>query len=492
MAHRKGNPGNRKLRRNLSVWEAIGVSLALMAPSMAANINPQGTAAAVGRAVPLSYALAMAAVLLISYTFVRLCQRFQHSGSVYGFVGATLGPRWGVVSGWALMGTYLAYSLVGAMAAGVFGTAFLHSVGAISSIPSWAPLAVGLAALGVALWVACVPARNATRALLLIEGATVLLILVICGVVLTKLAGGSAPHGQGIDWSVFELPSGTPTSAVFLGVVFGFLSFAGFEGAATLGEEARNPRRDIPRAMLGTALFGGVFFVVVTAIEVMGFGTNASGVSHFVGSGSLLGDLGTTYLAGWIGDLVTLGAAISAFGACLASLVGASRILYAFSRDGITPPGLSSLSKREAPVAATSVIAAAGTLVIAIVWACGGKAFDLFLATGTVGTLVLLAAYALATLGAGRLLFEPTPAMTVRRSEVAIPAATIALLAYTVYRNVSPYPAGTAYWYPIAALAWFSIGVVVVLARPRASRAAGQQLSQDENLTPTTVESEAR
>ena len=91
----------RKLRRNLSVWEAIGISLALMAPSMAANINPQGTATTVGRAVPIAFALAFVGVLLVAYTFVRLTQRFHHSGSVYGFVGATLGPRAGVISGWA-------------------------------------------------------------------------------------------------------------------------------------------------------------------------------------------------------------------------------------------------------------------------------------------------------------------------------------------------------------------------------------------------------
>ena len=156
-----------------------------------------------GRAVPLSYGLATVGVLVISYTFVRLCQRFQHSGSVYGFVSATLGPKWGVISGWALMGTYLAYSLVGAMAAGVFGTAFLHDVGAMPRVSGWAPLAAGLVTLGAALWVACVPARNATRSLLVTEGVTVFLILLICAVVVAKLAGGNAPHGRGLD----SLPS---------------------------------------------------------------------------------------------------------------------------------------------------------------------------------------------------------------------------------------------------------------------------------------------
>src|SRR5882724_917137 len=115
------------LRRELNIWETIGISVALMAPSMAANINPQGTVGSVGRAVPLAFALATVGVLLVSWTFVRLCQRFHHSGSVYGFVGATLGPRAGVVSGWALTGTYTFYAVVTSMAGGRFAANFLNA-----------------------------------------------------------------------------------------------------------------------------------------------------------------------------------------------------------------------------------------------------------------------------------------------------------------------------------------------------------------------------
>ena len=104
------------LRRSLSVWQAVGISVALMAPSMAANINPQGTAGLVGRATPLAFFLAAVAVLLIAYVFVRLCQYYRHAGSVYVFAGATLGPRAGAVAGLGLMGTYVFYGLVTASA----------------------------------------------------------------------------------------------------------------------------------------------------------------------------------------------------------------------------------------------------------------------------------------------------------------------------------------------------------------------------------------
>src|ERR1700710_2309130 len=110
--------GRTGLRRSLSVWQAVGLPVALMAPSMAANINPQGTAGLVGRATPLAFLLAAVAVLLIAYVFVRLCQHYRHAGSVYVFAGATLGSRVGFVAGVGLMGTYIFYALVTASAAG--------------------------------------------------------------------------------------------------------------------------------------------------------------------------------------------------------------------------------------------------------------------------------------------------------------------------------------------------------------------------------------
>ncbi len=69
------------LKRSLSIWAAVGLSVALMAPSMAANINPQASATTAGRAVPLTFLIAAVGVLLVAYSFVRLCQYFHHSGS---------------------------------------------------------------------------------------------------------------------------------------------------------------------------------------------------------------------------------------------------------------------------------------------------------------------------------------------------------------------------------------------------------------------------
>ena len=472
-----------RLRRELTVWEAVGISVALMAPSAAVNIIPQATAGVVGRAVPLTFILATVGVLLIAYTFVRLCQRFHHAGSVYGFVGATLGPRSGAIAGWALLGTYTLIGVATVTAAGIFGADVLDALGIWTNQPVWAAFLISAIALIGVLALAIAPVRGATRVLLSIEAVTIALIVVVAVVILVRLAAGAAPPGHTVDLSVFTIPAGADVSAVFLGVVFGFLSFVGFEAAATLGEETRRPRRDIPRAILGTAVFGGLYFVFVTAVAMMAFGTDETGVAAFAGSGSLLGDLGSRYLAGWVGEIITIGAVISASACALACVLGAARLLFAFARDGVGFPALRQVSPtRGTPVYATVVVILAVYLFIGSAWfVLGATPFDVYIASGTAGTLILLVAYALATVGAARLLFFQGY-REVAAWEIIVPALALLLIGYTLFRNVWPYPPGAARVYPALAAGWLLAGLGWILARPAAARRAGRCLTVDEGL----------
>ena len=477
----EGTPG---LKRSLSIWAAVGLSVALMAPSMAANINPQGSSTYAGRAVPLTFLIAAVGVLLVSYSFVRLCQYFHHSGSVYAFVGATLGPRTGVVAGWGLLGTYTFYAVVTSAAAGIFGTAFLQEVGIWHNPPTWAPFVLLAVALLLALLLAIMPVRRGGHVLLTVEGTTVALILIVTAVVLVRLLAGNAPGGHTFTWSVFTVAPGTSSSGLFLGVVFGFLSFAGFEAAATLGEEARRPTRDIPRAIFGVAVFGGVYFVVVTAVEMMGFGADAAGVKAFTSSPSLLGDLGSTYVGHWVGDLITLGTTFSAFGCCLACVVGGARLLYALSRDTAGPRGLGqSHSRWGTPAWATLVVVAATGIIVGIEAAVAASpaAFNSFLWSGTIGTLILLVVYVLASIGCIILVFVrhklPVPTW-----QIIIPIAGLVVLGYTLYRNVIPYPTGDSAWFPVVAGVWLAVAVVAVIVAAGTARKLGAALAAREGI----------
>jgi len=483
------------LKRSLSVWAAVGLSVALMAPSMAANINPQGSATYAGRAVPLTFLIAAVGVLLVAYSFVRLCQYFHHSGSVYAFVGATLGPRTGVVAGWGLLGTYTFYAVVTCSAAGIFGTAFLQEVGIWHNPPSWAPFVLLAVVLVLVLMLAIMPARRGGQVLLSVEGTTVALILIVTAVVLVRLLAGNAPGHQHFTLSVFSVAPGTGSSDLFLGVVFGFLSFAGFEAAATLGEEANRPTRDIPRAILGTAIFGGLYFVIVTAVEMMGFGAGPAGVKAFINSPSLLGDLGTSYVGSWVGDVITLGTAVSAFGCCLACVVGGARLLYALSRDTAGPRGLGQSNSRwGTPAWATLVIVVTAGVIVVIEAAVSAHAtaFNSFLWSGTIGTLILLVVYVLASVGCIMLVFVrhklPVPTW-----QIVVPIAGLIVLGYTLYRNVYPYPTGTPAWFPVVSGVWLAVAVVAVIFAPGTARKLGAALAAREGIVaPGAEEADTR
>jgi amino acid transporter len=370
------------------------------------------------------------------------------------------------------------------MAAGIFGADFLNKLGVWKNQPTWSAFLIGAVALVLGYWLAVVPARNGTRMLLTFEGVTVVLILITTVIVFIKLATGHAPNGNHVDWSVFSIPKSAGFNGVFVGAVFGFLSFAGFEVSSTLGEETNNPRKDISRAMLGTAIFGGFYFVIVTAVEVMGFGTNEAGIKAFGSSGSLMGDLGTSFIGSWIGTMISLGACVSAFGCLLACLVGGSRLSFAMARDAGNTHLSAIDEKNGTPVNATRIMTMA-VLFIVVVWhlVWNKQAFDIFAGSGVIGTLILLVVYLMVTVGAIRFIFfgstKRAPAW-----EIIIPILGIGMLGITVWENIHPWPtAWASRALPIAAAIWLVAGILFIAAKPALASKMGEKLRKDENLS---------
>src|SRR5919205_1564085 len=163
------------LRRQLGFLQTVSVSVGVMAPTLAVSITGVAPARLIGRAAPLAYVVAALGVALVAYGFVRLAGAFASAGSVYGFVGAVLGPRAGFVAGWALLGSYLVFPAVSISATAVFGRALLRSAGVADEAP-WLPLAV--VAWAAIWWLASRQIRTAASSLLAIEGVSMLLILV--------------------------------------------------------------------------------------------------------------------------------------------------------------------------------------------------------------------------------------------------------------------------------------------------------------------------
>jgi amino acid transporter len=463
------------LRRELRFWEAIALSIAIMAPTAAMALNGVAIAGLIGPAVPLAFVFALVGVLLVSYAFVMLTREVNHAGSVYAFTGLTLGPRAGFLAGWALLGTYLCFTVASTAEVGLFFSSFLASTG-IADSADWIWIAlVAAAIIGV---VAYGDVRVAARALLSLEGISIVLIVILVVVIVVRLIGGSSPSGHAASFvDAFKLPSGTSLDAVATAAVFGFLSFAGFEGAAALGEETDEPGRNIPRALFLAPFGVGIFYLIVILCQTLGFGTDAAGVKAFASSSSPLGDLASTYVGTGLQDAINLGAAISAFASGLAAATAASRIMFALARDGIPGTPLARISPRTgAPVAALAVVMTVGVAGMVGQRLAGTNATNAFFYPGTIGVLALLVAYIATNLGAIRHLF-----VRARRRplwEIVIPILGIAFLVYTIYKNV----AGTSAPYdrfPWIVLGWLALGAVIVAAAPGVARRIGEALTRE-------------
>jgi amino acid transporter len=465
------------LRRELRFWETIALSIAIMAPTAAMALNGTTAATLIGRAVPLAFIFATVGVLLVSYAFIRLSRYFSSAGSVYAFSGVTLGPRAGFFAGWALLGTYLAFTVASTAEAGTFGVAFFKEADIIPNIDY---VVIALVAAAVIAVLAFGDIRVATRSLLGMEGISVTLIVIAMVVIVVKLIAGSAPNHQSITLDAFKLPSGTSFSAVAGASVFGFLSFAGFEGAAALGEESNNPRREIPRAIRNAVIGCGIFYIICITVQTWGFGANAAGAKAFSASGAPLGDLARSYVGSGMSEAIDLGAMVSAFASGLAATAAAARILFALSRDTVVGGALGRASTRTgAPAGALTVVLTIGVSVIVVQRIVGVNAVNAFFYPGTIGVLSLLVAYGLTNIGAIRYLFFKIRAAPMW--EIVIPIAAIIFVGYTLYRNIHgqvfPYSR-----FPLVVGIWLVIGLAIVMLWPGLSARIGATMAQQEGI----------
>ena len=452
----------KKLRRDLPLIAVIGVSLATMAPSFGISTNPQGMVPAVGAAVPVAFALATVGVLLVAYSFMRLSQRFDHAGAVYVQVGATLGPRTGVLTGWLLIGAYVMFGVLASIASGRFVSGLVKEFGGTTPPDSFA-YAVALIVLIAVTVVGLGTVKRSTTILIIVEATTVLLIAIVAIFILVHLMHGDGPQDQTLDMGVFRWSSANAPTQLLLGVTFGFLSFAGFEAATTLGDEAKSPRKDIPRALIIVPIFAGIFFVLVSGVEVMGFGTNAAGVAAFENSDSLMGDLATTYLDSWVGDLITIGAMFSAISATLACVVASSRILFAYGQDGIVLRRFGELTHKQAPRnGVVFVVGVVALMELFALFALHAAPLNVFIEAGSAGVIMILVVYLLATLGMTRWFFL-SGRNDVPKWQIVFPIVAVLFLGYTLWCNFVPFPQGLDLWAPAVALVWFIIGLVVLL-----------------------------
>jgi amino acid transporter len=464
------SPGSREtatsthdLRRELKLFDAVALSLGIIGPVGGMALLGVGASGILGQAAPLAFVFAIVGVGSVAYGIVRLSRYVAHAGSVYGLVGVTLGPRSGFVAGWALFGAYLGFGAAAVIEVGLFGGEFLRGINVTNS-NEW--IVIGLVGLAAAAVLVYNEVKIITRTLLATEILGVILVTFLSVVVLIRLIFGDAPGDQTANLDFLSLPKGTTLDTVATASVFGFVAFAGFEGAATLGEETNRPRRDIPRAITIAVVVAAGFFLLTIIAQTLGYGTSAAGVKSFSSASSSYGQLASLYVGAGLADVLNLAATISLLALTVASLAGAARILFALSRDSIGPQSAlaRTSAKTGAPIVALAVCILIFLGVVVGQRLNGTQILDATFYTLTVGTLALLIAYFMATFGAIRFLFlgseRKAPAW-----EIVIPIIGLGMLGLTLYKNTF----GLSFPYnrfPIVVGIWLVVGVAIAVLAP--------------------------
>ena len=431
----------------LRFFRTIAESVGVQGPTGAAVISAAVLASVSGGGTALVQVVAAVAMGFVAYAFVIFTRGFNSAGSVYGFTGAVAGPRFGFLSAWTLMLVYVSFA--GAVctatadeAQPAFGTLGLHLAWPVYAITAFA-LVMALAYLDI---------KVSATVILALEGASMLLVIIACGIILAK--GGF--HGHAFSPAPFR-PNGVPLSVLGLGIVLTFSSFSGFEAASTLGEESQQPRRLIPPAIAASLAVVAIYAIGVAAVV-----TNAyPGTKQLSKATVPLVTVTDKFVAGWMGTLVNFGAVVSVFGASLACVVGASRILFALGRDA-GPVMLRRTSRTTGAPVGALIWVGTGSLLTLLLFIKEPLATRAVAISVTYGADLIIVAYILVV--AAAIIF------TVRRRmppiKTAILLIGLAVLGYVVKDTFIPIPAAPYRWDALAAGITVVAGVALPFAYP--------------------------
>ena len=448
-----GGPG-RGLRRELRILDAAAFSIGLIGPVGAMAVNGVGAAGILGTGATWAFLFALAGVVLVAYGFINLSRYISHSGSVYGLVGLTLGPRAGFVGGVALAFAYLTIGAGSTIAIGLFLTQVLQELG-LAANPDW--LAVALVAVVIVGFLSLTEIRVVTKTLLVVEVVGIALVLLLAVVIFARTATGTAPGGQTLTLDFLALPSGVDISAIGAAAVFGFLAFAGFEGAASLGEETMNPKRDVPRAIIVAVLVVAAFYLTTVTSQSLGYGTSPAGVEAFKNAQSAYGELAEQYVGNGLAVALNMAAALSSIAITIGTMNASARILFATGRSIGDTRITTRTSRTGEPVSALVITLVAAAAIVTGQRLAGTAILNAVLYWLTIGTISLLVAYALATVGAARFLFfDGRPRRP--RWQLVVPVLALLFIGYVIYKNTVGVDA------PYNLFPWIVAGLLLVAA----------------------------
>lgn len=361
----KGEPGG-GLRRDVGLLGLTFVSVGSVIGS-GWLFGAQNAAALAGPAVLISWLIAGAVCIVLALTYAELGAAYPLSGGTGRYSYLTFGPLGGFFAGWVSWLQAVALAPVETVASLNYLSSNwwpgLVKVSGGQKVLTGKGIVVGIGFVVIFTFI------NLVGVKLLAEGNNLIVMWKVAVIVLTIVVVlTEAFHTHNFDMGQVKGGGGfAPFGAkgVILGLSGGVLfSFQGFEQAVQLGGEARNPKKDLPRAVVISILVGVVLYIALQVCYIAATSPHSIASLGWAGLGSHsfgpFYDLATVLGVTWLATVLQVDAIVSPGGTALVYMSTTSRLSFGLSRSGVAPTSLARLNQRRVPWVSVLLAAVVG------------------------------------------------------------------------------------------------------------------------------------
>ncbi|MEY7999211.1 APC family permease [Clostridium sp. Mt-5] len=315
----------------LEFKDLFAQSIATIGPSGGPLVAIPMVAASAGNGTWLSFAIAVVGVIFIGKNINSFAREYSGTGSLYGYIIRGIGPRFGIIGAWALV---IAYIACAASVAPLFAS-YLNVI--INPIGIYIPSVLIIGIVSFAAWfLAWKDISLSSKVMLYIEIASLIIGVILAFIVVFKL-------GSNVDTAQLNVKAFSG-SGVMQGTILAFMCMVGFESATMLGDEAKNPLKNIPKAVTLSAFIAGLYYIVNSYVYISAFRFLND---KYTTSQAPVTEVATHFGVSALAVLLTIGAVVSSLAVVLASINAGARGLYEMSKNGILNENISNTHKKN-------------------------------------------------------------------------------------------------------------------------------------------------
>lgn len=472
-----------KLDRRLTAWDLIGFGIGIVIGTGIFTLTGVQAKNNAGPAIVISFLIAGSVAVLAAICYAELAAAVPTAGSSYTYAYTTIGEIFAWIIAWDLI---LEFALGAAVVARGWSGYLQHALNLPHAFFGEKDSTVNLGAVLIVVIIGTIAtigireSKLITNALVVVK-VSVCVFVIAVGIFFVKAqyltpyippSQPLDPHKQtsGLQQPLWQWITGVdPTAFGITGVLVAaavvFFAYSGFEAVANLGEETKNPAKDMPRGLLGTLVICTVLYVLVCFV--------LTGMVNYtdLSEGAPISDAFSQVGLGWAGVLIDIAAIAGLTSVILVDIVAMGRIGFALCRDGLLPSRIGAVHPKFRTPATITIITSAVVVVLAAFVPLGTLAEMV-----SIGTLFAFLVVAVAVIVLRRT--KPKMKRPFRAPQVPLLPLTSAVACIALMSNLA-----IETW--LRFLVWLLLGLVLYFAYGRRHSRLGRRAA-DVSRAPTT------